>query len=223
MKLIPALAPSARSFCPARSPPKLRRQGDHEDHLPDSRTAPVDDMSIKEGFMRMDITRQGAPMAMITDLKNQQMIMLMAQQRMYMVRPLPQPGAGGAGGHAPGPAAQQARPRNPAGHRRRRRPSSATSARSGRHGREGTPRSGSRTSSGRSSASSTAAARAAGPRRPRPGSRPQGQGNFFPMRVVTTTNGKENLPARGDLGREDEPPGLPLRPPEGYRSSTSAR
>jgi hypothetical protein len=47
------------------------------------------DMSMKEGFLRTDIQSQRGSMAAIIDFKNHQMIMLMAQQRMYMVRPLP--------------------------------------------------------------------------------------------------------------------------------------
>jgi len=47
------------------------------------------DMSMKEGFLRTDIQSQKGSMAAIIDFKNHQMIMLMAQQRMYMVRPLP--------------------------------------------------------------------------------------------------------------------------------------
>jgi len=51
------------------------------------------DMSIKEGFMRMDMTASKGAGAMIMDLKNQQMIILMPAQRMYMIQPIPQPGA----------------------------------------------------------------------------------------------------------------------------------
>ena len=47
------------------------------------------DMSMKEGFMRTDIASQRGTAAAIIDYKNQQMIVLMPQQKMYMVRPLP--------------------------------------------------------------------------------------------------------------------------------------
>ena len=49
------------------------------------------EMSLKEGFVRTDIATQKGAASMIMDLKNHQMIILMAAQRMYMVRDIPQP------------------------------------------------------------------------------------------------------------------------------------
>jgi hypothetical protein len=48
-------------------------------------------MSVKEGFSRFDINSQRGTMSMIRDTKNRQMIILMPQQRMYMVQSLDQP------------------------------------------------------------------------------------------------------------------------------------
>jgi hypothetical protein len=48
--------------------------------------------SIKEGYMRMDMQHEGAPVgAFITDFKNRQIIILMPQQQMYLVKALPDP------------------------------------------------------------------------------------------------------------------------------------
>lgn len=48
--------------------------------------------SIKEGYMRMDIQgAKGAGGAFITDFKNKQIIFLIPQQQMYMVKSLPDP------------------------------------------------------------------------------------------------------------------------------------
>jgi hypothetical protein len=47
--------------------------------------------SIKEGAMRVDIPNAKGGGAFITDFKNKQMIILMEQQRMYMVRPFADP------------------------------------------------------------------------------------------------------------------------------------
>lgn len=53
-------------------------------------------MSLKEGYMRTDISNgKGALGASIMDMKNMQMIILMPQQQMYMVQPIPQPNAAG--------------------------------------------------------------------------------------------------------------------------------
>jgi hypothetical protein len=49
-------------------------------------------VSVKEGLARFDIESARGSMAMIRDTKNKQMIILMPQQRMYMVHPLEQPG-----------------------------------------------------------------------------------------------------------------------------------
>jgi hypothetical protein len=47
--------------------------------------------SIKEGYMRMDVTGVKGGGAFITDFKNRQIIILIPQQRMYMVKSLPDP------------------------------------------------------------------------------------------------------------------------------------
>ncbi len=50
------------------------------------------DMSMKDGFMRTDMAMgRGGAAGMIMDFKNQQMIILMAAQKMYMVRPMQMP------------------------------------------------------------------------------------------------------------------------------------
>jgi hypothetical protein len=62
-------------------------------------------MSIKEGFMRMDMTASKGAGSMIMDLKNQRMIMLMPAKKMYMIQPIPQPGATPQAGGYPQPGA----------------------------------------------------------------------------------------------------------------------
>lgn len=60
--------------------------------------------SIKEGFMRLDVEGAKGGGAFITDFKNRQIIILIPQQRMYMVKTLPDPGASpkpSAAGSAP--------------------------------------------------------------------------------------------------------------------------
>jgi hypothetical protein len=47
--------------------------------------------SIKEGYMRMDMASAKGGGAFITDFKNRQIIIVMDQQRMYMVKDLPDP------------------------------------------------------------------------------------------------------------------------------------
>jgi hypothetical protein len=64
------------------------------------------DFSIKEGLTRMDIATPRGSSSIIMDGKNQQMTILIPQQRMYMVRPIPQPGA--PQGPNPAPKAAQA-------------------------------------------------------------------------------------------------------------------
>jgi hypothetical protein len=62
------------------------------------------DMSMKEGFLRMDMnSSKGAQGGMISDFKNQQMTILMPQQKMYMTRPIPQPGSSPQSGSYPRP------------------------------------------------------------------------------------------------------------------------
>jgi len=58
---------------------------------------------MKEGFMRIEIATAKGQASMIMDFKNQQMLMLMPQQRMYMVQPFPQSPAN----QAAGPGAKQ--------------------------------------------------------------------------------------------------------------------
>lgn len=52
-------------------------------------------LSMKDGNMRTDIQSSHGTMSAIMDMKNQQMILLMPQQRMYMVQPMRQPAARG--------------------------------------------------------------------------------------------------------------------------------
>jgi hypothetical protein len=52
--------------------------------------------TIKAGFMRMDSTMGSHQSSMIFDLKNRQMIILMPQQSMYMVQPMPAAGSAAA-------------------------------------------------------------------------------------------------------------------------------
>ena len=51
-------------------------------------------LSLKDGNMRTDVDTGRGSMSAIFDMKNQQMIILMPQQRMYMVRPMAQPSTG---------------------------------------------------------------------------------------------------------------------------------
>ena len=53
-------------------------------------------LSLKDGNMRTDMETGRGTMSAIFDMKDQQMIILMPQQRMYMVRPMTQPSAGQA-------------------------------------------------------------------------------------------------------------------------------
>jgi hypothetical protein len=57
-------------------------------------------MSLKDGNMRIDMETPRGAMSAIFDTKDQQMLMLMPQQRMYMVQPMVRP----AGGPTPPPA-----------------------------------------------------------------------------------------------------------------------
>jgi len=61
-------------------------------------------LSLRDGFMRTDVASARGTMSAILDWKNQQMIILMPQQRMYMVQPLQQSPAmlAQAGAAAPG-------------------------------------------------------------------------------------------------------------------------
>jgi hypothetical protein len=51
-------------------------------------------MSLKEGHMRTDMETSRGTMSAIFDMKAQQIMILMPQQRMYMVQNMPQPAAG---------------------------------------------------------------------------------------------------------------------------------
>jgi hypothetical protein len=70
---------------------------------------PLLNMSLKPGFMRVDMTSpRGGPVAMITDFSNRQMMILMFQQQMYMVQPFGQaPNAQGGGPSQAGPGGSQ--------------------------------------------------------------------------------------------------------------------
>jgi len=61
--------------------------------------------SIKEGLMRIDVNNaKGGQAAVVMDTKNQKMLILMVAQKMYMERPIPQPGQvppGAQGSHDP--------------------------------------------------------------------------------------------------------------------------
>jgi len=106
MKLIPALLP----ICALALPWALSAET-FEGKVSMSMTSGAKDatqtmdFSIKEGYMRIDMTTpKGPPTAVIMDSKNQQMLILMVQQRMYMVQPIPQPGAA----QSPAPSANAA-------------------------------------------------------------------------------------------------------------------
>jgi hypothetical protein len=62
-------------------------------------------MSLKDGNMRTDMETSRGAMSAIFDMKGQQIIILMPQQRMYMVQPMMQPPAGQAPAHAGAPPA----------------------------------------------------------------------------------------------------------------------
>jgi hypothetical protein len=62
--------------------------------------------SVKEGFTRIDIVTQGASPSVIMDQGKQQLTILMTEQKMYMIQPMPKPpetpAAGGAPDHVAG-------------------------------------------------------------------------------------------------------------------------
>jgi hypothetical protein len=60
--------------------------------------------SVKEGFTRIDITAQGASPSIIMDQAKQQIVILMNEQKMYMIQPLPKPPEAPAAGGSPGQA-----------------------------------------------------------------------------------------------------------------------
>jgi Domain of unknown function (DUF4412) len=103
MKLIPSLLP----ICALLLPCALAAET-FEGKVSMKMTSPSQkdgsqtmNMSIKEGFMRIDVEAAKGAGAMIMDYKNQQMIVLMPAQRMYMVQPMPQPGANPQAGGYP--------------------------------------------------------------------------------------------------------------------------
>jgi len=53
--------------------------------------------ALKEGFIRVEMATPRGQMVSIMDLRNHQILVLMPQQRMYMVQPLPQAAAPAAG------------------------------------------------------------------------------------------------------------------------------
>jgi Domain of unknown function (DUF4412) len=63
--------------------------------------------SMKEGFMRMDMMTAKGGGGFITDFKNKQMIILMPQQKMYMVRAMPDPTSTPKPSQAGAPAANE--------------------------------------------------------------------------------------------------------------------
>lgn len=78
---------------------------------PDSANgSPVISYSIKEGFMRMDASASSHQSGIIYDLKNRQMIILIPERSMYMVRQIPAPGSAPAYGGPGGPGGPEAGP-----------------------------------------------------------------------------------------------------------------
>jgi len=67
-------------------------------------------MSVKEGYTRFDIVTARGTMGMIRDMKNRQMLILMPQQRMYMVQSLDQPAPMPQYGQGPQPGQGQPHP-----------------------------------------------------------------------------------------------------------------
>ncbi len=112
MKLIPALLPICALLLPcALTAETFEGKVSMTMSSPSSKDGSQTlNMSIKEGFMRMDMTASKGAGAMIMDFKNQQMIVLMPAQRMYMVQPIPQPGASPQAAGRPLPAAAPAGP-----------------------------------------------------------------------------------------------------------------
>ncbi len=104
MKLFPAIAPICALLLPGALAAETFEGTVTMSMTSSSKDAPQSmNFSIKEGYMRMDMGTSRGAVSSIMDFKNQQMIMLIPQQRMYMVQPIPQPGAQGQnpGGGAP--------------------------------------------------------------------------------------------------------------------------
>ncbi len=93
MKLIPTLATLCVLVLPCALPAEtFEGKVSMKVTAPNAKEGPSTmNFSMKEGFVRMDMSSGRGAVSMITDIKNQQIIMLMAEQRMYMVRPIPQP------------------------------------------------------------------------------------------------------------------------------------
>src|ERR1035438_10280096 len=103
MKLIPALAAMCALLLP-RALPAESFEGKVSMKVTSpaaSKDGPQSiDYLMKEGYMRMEVATARGQASMIMDFKNQQMLILMPQQRMYMVQPFPQPPANPAGNPA---------------------------------------------------------------------------------------------------------------------------
>jgi hypothetical protein len=214
MKLIPALATVIALLLPgALKAESFEGKLTMKITSPDSKGGPQSmDMSIKEGYMRMDFSSSRGSGAMITDLKNRQIIMLMTQQKMYMVRPIPQPDQQGA---APQPRAQQQASLQKTG---------VTETILGYEctkyivtGEKGTTELWVTDQLG----TFFGLAHGGGP-----GSRPQAPqewesalkgGNFFPMRVVTSENGREKFRLEVTSVEKTSLPDSVFAPPDDYR------
>ena len=218
MKLIPALLTLCALVLP-RALPAETFEGKVSMNLTSSSSkggSQAMTMSIKDGFLRTDVSTSRGAAAMIMDFKNQQMLVLMAQQRMYMVQPIPQPGSTGQPGMPQAPAAPASAPKE-------------TLVDSGAKetilgyvctkytvtGAKGTSEVWATDQLG----TFAGIFRGRAPGRQAPGAGglgvgPEGQGLLSHARRDHHERLRE-LPARGHLGREDEPPRLPLRPPGG--------
>jgi hypothetical protein len=220
MKLIPAIAPICALLLPCALAAESFEGTVTMSITSSSKDGPQSmNFSIKEGFMRMDMASSKGAMSSIMDFKNNQMIILMAQQRMYMVQPLPQPGA-----QAPSPAEGSPAPK----------PARATAPESFQDtgvketilgyectkylatGAEGTSEIWVTDQLG----TFTGLYHGGGP-----GRRPQGAPawesalkgkNFFPMRVVTTTNGKGTFKLEVTAVDKTSLPDSLFAPPEGW-------
>jgi hypothetical protein len=109
MKLIPALAALCALLLP-RALPAEPFEGKVSMKITSSNASKDVPQSIdyvmKEGFMRIEVATSKGQAAMIMDMKNQQMLILMPQQKMYMVQPFPQPPADKAAAAGAGNAAK---------------------------------------------------------------------------------------------------------------------
>lgn len=94
MKLIPSLAPICALLLPCALKAEIfEGKVSMTMTSASSKDGPQTvNYSIKEGFMRMDIMAAKGGGAFITDFKNKQIIIIMDQQRMYIVRAMTDPG-----------------------------------------------------------------------------------------------------------------------------------